>query len=599
MKECAYCNRCFEDDVNVCPKDNQPLMDSFPGSCILDTKYLLETCVGRGGMGAVYRAKHVHLNRPFAIKTVLPEFASRDPQAKERFLQEAQTAAAILHPNVVAITDFGVTTDKLFYYVMEYIEGKSLSEILRKDGALPPERVYKIFRQVLAGVGAAHRLHMVHRDLKPSNIMLTSVTNPQDDFKILIPLNDEPEETKKTDNEIAKVVDFGLARFVNNPMRNSELQEGGLVGSPLYMSPEQCEESTNVDERSDIYSLGIILFHMLTGEAPFKGTSLSSIISAHLLKNPPPPRSIKPEIPEKLEKVVLKSLAKKPNLRYQSIAEFADEFEAAMNIYVMPESQKVNVIVQTVPPACEVYIDDEYRGRTGPEGRLVVKGLPVGTHQARITLKGYLEWAQPFTAASGDFNLTANLQRKEDLELAAKASKSAAKATQTRRPQSASSREEVTDSVYYRAVPNQQPEISYLDTSIAILVIITTLSLAAAFNPIDPISGILSQRVDLPINYIMTLLMTATVIGFVVSMTIPSQLPAFRNSIFLGKVFSLTGLLFVLVVIFPLIIGVLFKFTNPENAPPIAWFAMRIIITGGALLLQQRVKSKGKVGFLS
>lgn len=599
MKECAYCNRCFEDDLNVCPKDNQPLIDSFPGSCVLDTKYLLETCVGRGGMGAVYRAKHVHLNRPFAIKTVLPEFASRDPQAKERFLQEAQTAAAILHPNVVAITDFGVTSDKLFYYVMEYIEGKSLGDILRTSGAMLPERVYRIFRQVLAGVGAAHRLHMVHRDLKPSNIMLTSITNPQDEFKILIPLNDEPEDNKNSDNEIAKVVDFGLARFVNNPMRNSELQEGGLVGSPLYMSPEQCEESTNVDERSDIYSLGIILFHMLTGEVPFKGTSLSSIISAHLLKNPPSPRSIKPEIPEKLEKVVLKTLAKKPHLRYQSISELAEDFEAAMNIYVMPESQKTNVIVQTVPPACEIYIDDEYRGRTGPEGRLVVKGLAVGTHQARITLKGYLEWAQPFTAASGDFNLTANLQRKEDLEFAAKSAKLASKQPTTRRLPSTPlpSREEGSD-IYYRAIPNQAPEISYLDIFVAIVVILTTFSLAAAFNP-DPIFDILSQRSNLPLNYPMSLLVTATIVGFVISVTIPNQLPAYRNSVFLGKVFSLTGLLFVLVVIFPLIVGVLFKFVNPEIAPPIPWFIMRVIVIAGGFLLQQRAKSRGKVGFLT
>lgn len=600
MKECAYCNRCFDDDVTVCPKDNQPVMETLPGSCILDTKYQLESCIGRGGMGAVYRAKHVHLNRPFAIKTVLPEFASRDPQAKERFLQEAQSAAAIQHPNVVAITDFGVTGDKLFYYVMEYIEGKSLGDILRKEGAMSPERAYKVFKQVLAGIGAAHRLHMVHRDLKPSNIMLTTLINPQDDFKILIPLTDEPEDKKATDNEIAKVVDFGLARFVKTAVnRSSELQEGGLVGSPLYMSPEQCEEASNVDERSDIYSLGIILFHMLTGEVPFKGSSLTAVLSAHLLKAPPSLRSIKPEIPEKLEKVVLKTLAKKPDLRYQNISEFAEDFDAAMNIYATPEGQKLNVTVQTVPPSCEIYIDDEFRGRTGPEGRLVVKGLKAGLHQARITLKGYIDWEQSFTAGAGEFNLSATLQRKEDLAMAASA-KAQSKATNTNRRLSEQARGETADSVYYRAVPNQAPEISYLDLALAIVSILVTLTMTKAFDSIDPVSAALSQRSGLPVDSIVGTIVILTIIGFNISIIIPDQLPAYRNSIIFGRIFNFTSLLLVVVVILPLIIAVIFKFlSTAENVPPIAWFGMRILVIACCLLLQQQAKSRRKVAFLS
>ena len=599
MKECAYCNRCFDDDVTVCPKDSQPLMETLAGSCIVDTKYQLESCIGRGGMGAVYRAKHIHLNRPFAIKTVLPEFASRDPQAKERFLQEAQAAAAIQHPNVVAITDFGVTGDKLFYYVMEYIEGNSLGDILRKEGAMAPDRAYKVFKQVLAGIGAAHRLHMVHRDLKPSNIMLTTLANLQDDFKILIPLTDEPEEKKNTDNEIAKVVDFGLARFVKTAVnRSSELQEGGLVGSPLYMSPEQCEEASNVDERSDIYSLGVILFHMLTGEVPFKGSSLTAVLSAHLLKSPPSLRSIKPEIPEKLEKVVLKTLAKKPDLRYQNISEFAEDFDVAMSIYATPEGQKLNVVVQTVPPSCEIYIDDEFRGRTGPEGRLVVKGLKAGSHKARITLKGCLDWEQAFTGGAGDFNLSATLQRKEDIALAASAKLQGKTSNTTRRLPEA--RMENTDSVYYRAIPNQAPEISYLDLVLGIVSILVTLTMTRAFDNIDPLSAAISQRSGLPIESIVSYLVILTVVGFNLSIIIPDQLPNYRNSIIFGRIFNFTSLLLILTIILPLIIATIFKFfSNTENVPPIAWFGMRALVIGCCLLLQQQAKSRRKVGFLS
>ncbi|MBI4851579.1 MAG: serine/threonine protein kinase [Acidobacteria bacterium] len=597
MKECAQCNKCFDDDVAVCPKDNQPLMETLPGSSILDIKYQLESCIGRGGMGAVYRAKHIHLNRPFAIKTVLPEFASRDPQAKERFLQEAQAAAAIQHPNVVAITDFGVTSDKLFYYVMEYIEGKSLGDILRKESAMPPDRVYKIFKQVLAGIGAAHRLHMVHRDLKPSNIMLTTLVNLQDDFKILIPLNDEPEDKKTNDNEIAKVVDFGLARFVKTAVnRSSNLQEGGLVGSPFYMSPEQCEEASNVDERSDIYSLGVILFHMLTGEVPFKGSSLTAVLSAHLLKPPPSPRTIKPEIPEKLEKVVLKSLAKKPELRYQNISEFADEFDTAMSIYATPEGQKLNVTVQTSPPACEIYIDDEFKGRTGPEGRLIVKGLQAGSHKVRIVLKGYLDSEQAFTAGAGDFNLSATMQRKEDLALAASVKSQVKASSPVRRPEA---RADSADSVYYRAVPNQPPEISYVGLSLSIVSTLATLTMIKAFDNIDPISAAISQRSGLPVESIISYLIVFTVIGFNISILIPDQLPNYRNSIIFGRIFNTTSLLLVVIILFPLIIAVISKFlSNAENAPPIAWFGMRALVFICCLLLQQQAKSRGKVAFL-
>src|SRR5688572_2524785 len=234
MKECPHCNRCYEDSPRCCPHDGQALVETLPGGCLIDSKYHLDICIGRGGMGAVYRATHVHLRRLFAIKTILPEFASRDPKAADRFIQEARAAAAIQHPNVVAITDFGITSSGLFYYVMEHIEGTTLRDELHSKGAMGAERIFRIFKQVIAGVAAAHRLHMVHRDLKPSNIMLTRLPS-NTDSPVIIPLNEE--QSENNDNELAKVVDFGLARFVNDSFaRRSELSDSGLVGSPLYMS---------------------------------------------------------------------------------------------------------------------------------------------------------------------------------------------------------------------------------------------------------------------------------------------------------------------------------------------------------------------------
>lgn len=610
MKECVRCNRCYENNLKCCPHDGEVLAETLPGTCLIDSKYNLEFSIGRGGMGAVYKANHIHLDRPFAIKTILPEFASRTPNAAEKFLQEAKSAAAIQHPNVVAITDFGTTKDGLFYYVMEYIEGRTLRDELHKNGSMQPARIHKLFKQVLSGVAAAHRLHIVHRDLKPSNIVLAKLQDkPVEEFKLLIPLyEDTKQEKPEEQTEIAKVVDFGLARFVNDSIkRKLEQSETGLVGSPFYMSPEQCD-GASADERSDIYSLGVILFHMLTGEVPFKGDNLSAVLTGHLMKEPPSLRAIKPEIPEKLEKVVLRALAKKPLLRHQTISDFLEEFESAMALYLAPESSTVTLSVQTQPPACEVYIDDEYKGRTGVGGKLVIKGLQPGTHRVRITLTGYLEWNQSFTAGVGDFSLVAELKRKEDLAFAASAAKTRFNGgTQRLRPTGSlavtnpsRSGEYITTDLDMRVI-TPKSSLSSTDLILSIFAIALVSILFFIFSPVDPVSFILSEKIGFPVEKLVGVATILSVIGLTSSMVFADYVPEYRNSSTMSSLFHLSSTIFLLTFIIPMVAAVPMKLSaeNPETAQSNLWFAGRLLAIACCFLLQRRVSSRRRVTFLS
>jgi hypothetical protein len=253
--------------------------------------YKILSKIGEGGMGAVYKALDLMLEREVAIKALLPELA-RDPSVVERFRAEAITLAKLSHPNIAMLFSFLRQSDD-YYMVMEYVRGESLDAVLRRERALPCERAVRLFCEALEGVGRAHRLGIIHRDLKLSNLMLT-------------------------DEDSIKVLDFGIARVLGAARMT---REGQFIGTLEYMSPEQIH-GREADARSDIYSLGILLYAMLTGRVPFRSQSDYELMRIQVESPPPPPRAIAPHIPGEVENAILRALAKHPDERFQSVGEF-------------------------------------------------------------------------------------------------------------------------------------------------------------------------------------------------------------------------------------------------------------------------------------
>jgi serine/threonine-protein kinase len=311
MKECPACRRCYPDEVNHCPRDGDETTPSLLGEPTLDARYLLERRLGQGGMGVVFQARHIFLKTSHAIKVILPDLVGNDPMLTTRFRQEALAAAAIRHPNIIAVTDFGVVRGTMPFLVMEFVKGRSLHEILAHEGAMPPQRAWEFISAIAAGVGAAHRQNIVHRDLKPLNIMV------QDDVAVA---------------EGLKILDFGLAKIKSGELLGSfvQAQTSGLMGSPFYMAPEQWSDE-EPDARADIYSLGVILYQMLSGEVPFKGSSIPSIMKKHLTLQPPSFQSMGVSVPPAIEAVVRHALEKEVEARIDSIPNFLRELHAALN----------------------------------------------------------------------------------------------------------------------------------------------------------------------------------------------------------------------------------------------------------------------------
>ena len=311
MKECPKCRRCYPDETSHCPQDGEPTAPTISGEPTLDARYLLERRLGQGGMGAVFQARHIFLKTAHAIKVILPDLVGNDPMLTTRFRQEALAAAAIRHQNIIAVTDFGVVRGTMPFLVMEFVKGRSLQEIMATEGAMAPQRAWEFISAIAAGVGAAHRQNIVHRDLKPLNIMV------QDDVPIA---------------EGVKILDFGLAKIKSGELLGSfiQAQTSGLMGSPFYMAPEQWSDE-EPDARADIYSLGVILYQMLCGEVPFKGSSIPSIMKKHLTTPPPSFQSMGVSVPPAIEAVVRHALEKEPEARIDSIDTFLQELNAAMN----------------------------------------------------------------------------------------------------------------------------------------------------------------------------------------------------------------------------------------------------------------------------
>jgi hypothetical protein len=265
---------------------------------ILDDRYELGPVLGNGGMARVHKGLDRQLKRPVAVKVLSSPF-DRDKDFVERFRREAHAAARLNHPNIVAVYDSG-SDDGTHYIVTELVEGETLADLLQREGALPPERVVEIARQVCHGLEAAHEKGVVHRDVKPGNVMIT------------------PEGR-------VKVVDFGIARAAG---AESVTRTGLVMGSASYLSPEQARGEPG-DERSDIYSLGCVLYQMLTGRPPFVAENPISALYQHVNEPVEPPSSIRP-VPAALENVVLHALEKGPAKRFGSVKEMEDALEAAL-----------------------------------------------------------------------------------------------------------------------------------------------------------------------------------------------------------------------------------------------------------------------------
>ncbi len=269
-------------------------------------QYLLETKIGEGGMGVVYRASHAMLRRPTAIKLL----TGTTGHAAERFEREVQLTARLTHPNTIAVFDYGRTPDGVFYYAMEYLEGITLDDLVETHGPQPPARVVHLLLQICGALEEAHAAGLVHRDIKPANVMLTERGGQKD---------------------VVKVLDFGLVKEQKAATRLTTSSIDAVLGTPHFMAPEAILDPESVDGRTDLYALGIIAYYLLTGERAFDGTNLVEICSAHLHQPPVPPSKKRADIPPELERVVLACLEKKPDDRPRTAYELAEKL-AACNV---------------------------------------------------------------------------------------------------------------------------------------------------------------------------------------------------------------------------------------------------------------------------
>ncbi|MGH9832734.1 MAG: protein kinase domain-containing protein, partial [Blastocatellia bacterium] len=283
-----------------------PVADRLIGQTI-DGKYRIDARIGEGGMGTVYRATRLMIGDVVAVK-VMSQEQSAAAQAAERFRREAQAAARLKHPNAVTIHDFGVSTSGTLYLVTELVEGEILRNIISRQGGLAPAAAAEILNQVAAALDEAHRHNIVHRDLKPDNII---VWTTQQGLRV-------------------KTLDFGIAKLRDLRTSDNLTQTGALLGTPQYMSPEQCL-GEELDGRSDIYSLGIVLFEMLTGAIPFNAPSAAAIILQQVQQPPPSPRAVNLKVSPAIEAVVLHALQKQREARPQTAGVLAKEMMFAIN----------------------------------------------------------------------------------------------------------------------------------------------------------------------------------------------------------------------------------------------------------------------------
>src|SRR4051812_5965224 len=293
MARCLTCETTYPEDVAFCPKDGTAL-----GDRLLENRYRILSKLGQGGMGTVYIAEHVALGKRVAVK-VLKEEVSRDPAMAKRFEQEAVAASRIGQENIVDVTDFGRTPEGSLYFVMEYLEGRTLAALLQRERVLPVGRACRILAQICEAIEAAHARGIVHRDLKPHNVVLL----------------DRPGRP-----DFVKVLDFGISKM--GWRQEPITEQGAILGTPEYMAPEQAS-GESVDPRTDVYAIGVMAYELPTGTLPFRGDHSVATMLKHINEAVEPPRKRRPDlnIPEEMEAAILRALSKKADDRQQTVTQ--------------------------------------------------------------------------------------------------------------------------------------------------------------------------------------------------------------------------------------------------------------------------------------
>jgi serine/threonine protein kinase len=382
MRECPRCERCFDDETELCPDDQSKTKHTLPGTTLLHGRYRLEKRLGRGAMGQVYVARDENLiTRRVAVKTIRPDVLSdedlQEGEAIARFEREARTAASIQHPNVITVTDFGKSEEGVFFLVMEYVEGESLFHLLRREGTITVQRAHGFLKQICSGVEAAHDEGILHRDLKPANVFI--VQRKKKDGSI-------------SSDDLVKVGDFGLAKIISQSLSGVTSGSGpasrGILGTPEYMAPEQMQAGVTLDARADIYALGAIAYHMLGGKPPFTG-DIMQIFASKLTQDAPPLSSLRSDVPATVEASVMRALQREAEGRPGNVADWFLDFEKACGTSSNKEEEKGEArVVIMAPTGAEVYVDDERHGSIGRSGRVILKSIPPGQHVLRVAHAG-------------------------------------------------------------------------------------------------------------------------------------------------------------------------------------------------------------------